>query len=249
MQEYEPFEIVWRNGIQGVIRPDGSFMPIIMGAAPDGDDGDDGDDGNDNDSDDDDEDDDDADDGADDIKDPKAKIHSLTEANARLARKLEKKDGTISDMEKRLKQIEDKDKDEVTKKGEELESTQKELTDLQAQYRELEIENVLLSDDNIVHLSARRRKMIIREVLPDLEVEDDGDSNLQELLEKLEKDDPGLFDNGDKDDDDSKDDADTSATRRPKTKTAPTGNRKKKDKGNQATEDARIRNKFSAIRR
>lgn len=235
----------WRGGIPGWT--DGHrWVPLIAGGAEDG-----GTDDTDDDTDDDDDDDDEPDPALDKIKDPEAYARSLKEANERLARKVKKKDGLLSDVTKRLQELEDKDKDEDTKRNDQLVAAQKERDDLGERVRRLEVENTVLTREELAGVPARRRKMIVSTIMPDLEVEDDGESNLDELLAELKKDDPDLFEVKVKDEDDD-DDEDTSAStngnRSKKTPPKTGGAKKRKDK-DQQTDRASFEKRFPALRR
>jgi hypothetical protein len=193
-----------------------------------------------------DDDDDDGDDDDDDeeIRDPKAKIKSLTEANERLARKNSK-------MEKRhqretadlQKQIDDLKKTPPAKKGDKGESDEdrvaretavRERDDAREENVELNLQLALLERDDIAVLPSARRKMILRTIVPDLldsDPDDDEDIEdaIDEALEKLKKGDPELFKRPGSKDDEEDDDEEEPARRAPKPRTGTP--RKKPPKG------------------
>ena len=235
----------WRGGIPGWT--DGHrWVPVVAGG--DGTEGDDNDTDDDTDDDDEEEEDNDTPD-EDEIRDPKAYAKSLKDANERLARKLKKKDRDSQALADRLKELEDKDKDEATRKDETLNAVSQERDELGERVRQLEVENALLTREDLMGVPPRRRKLIVSAILPDLEVDDDGDSNIDDLLKDLKKDDPDLFIGKAKDD--GSDDDDETSGNGTKRKQAPpkTGGAKKKKDADRQTDRASFEKRFPALRR
>lgn len=231
-------EFMHKRGVPGWIRPNGEFMPIIGGAQDDPPDP-----PADDDPDDDDPDDDDADDKGgnnDDIKDPVAKLKAESEKNERLTRRLKKEQEDRVAIEKRLKELEAANKSDDEKTADELKETREAFLNLGRESEDLLKENHILKHDKLVGLSGRKRKLVTKLIIDEVTIDDEGESNLDELLEELEKDEPDLFKLVSDDDDEEEE-----PTPRPKAQTGTA--KKKRDKG--AIDDAALANRFPTLKR
>lgn len=205
------FRYVWRDGVFGTLWEDGRFMPVIAGGAGDGDSGGD-DDTEDEDEDDDnsgnrkDENDEDEDEDEDDIKDPKAALRSRDAANARLAKKIKRMEKEAAATAKKLKEQEDSKKSDADKVVEERDALKKQIEDKDVEITARDIRLALLEHDEVSKLSKRRRSLIAKLIADDIEVEDDGDTNIDDLLKDLKKEEPDLFASVSSETDDEDDD-------------------------------------------
>jgi hypothetical protein len=211
----------------------------------DGDDGADGDndDGNDDGDDGDDDEGDDDDDDAGDIKDPKAKLSAEQQKNDRLTKRLKAEEKARKDMEARLKELEDAGKSDEEKRTARLAELEEHDKEKDSRIMQLTAVNALLTHPAITQLPAPRRRLAIKMLEGDVEFTDDG-NNIDELIEALKEEDPGLLEiksSDDSDDDDGKD----GANRRPSGK--PVGGKKRKDKN--SIDEAALRRRFPAINR
>lgn len=200
----------------------------------DSDDNDDGDDADDDDSDDDDDDEDEN------IRDPKAKLAAEKQKNERITKKLKAEEKARKDLEGRLKQLEDagKSEDEKTRtRLQELEESDKEKN---AHIARLTATNALLANSEIAALPPDRRRLVIRMLQDEVEIDDDGADNVDELLGGAKERDPILFVLKDDDDEDDADDS----KRRPSGK--PVGSKKRKDRN--GVDEAALKRRLPAIR-
>jgi hypothetical protein len=221
---------------------------FLEGEGADGSGSDDGD-GNDDSSDDsdddssDDDDGDDNDDGSDDIKDPKSKLNAEQAKNDRLTKRLKQEEKARKDMETRLKELEDAGKSDEEKRSARLEELEANDKEKDSRIMQLTAVNALLVHPAITQLPAPRRRLAIKMLESDVEFTDDG-NNIDELIEALKTEDPGLLEiksSDDSDDDDGKD----GAKSRPSGK--PVGGKKRKDKS--SIDEAALIKRFPAINR
>jgi len=152
-----------------------------------------GDNGDENDDDDNDDDDDDDGDPEEQIRNKDARIASLEDANKRLSKKIGRKDKTIEDQKKEIDRLKDSNKPTDQKVTEELDGLKTSVSDLTGRVTDLTLENVILKHEGLSELVPQRRLHIGRIIRPDLEIDEDGDSNVNELVDKLKNDDPDLF--------------------------------------------------------
>lgn len=184
MTELRP---VFLNGMLGYIRPNGLFMPIIAGA--EGDPGSEG--GNEEEETTTEEEEEEEE--TETIKDPEARMKALESEKARHAKKAKKLEKDLADAQKKIQEHEDANKSELEKANEKASASDSRIAELQEQVQDLTLENQLLSNDKVISLPANRRKVVLKALIDDIEIDDDGESNISELLDDLEKSDPGLF--------------------------------------------------------
>jgi hypothetical protein len=226
----------WHHGMFGYWRANGTFMPIIAGAAPD-DDGDDS--GGTDDEEDDESDDEEEDSGGGDIKDPLAKLKAESEKNERLSRKLRKAEADAADSAKKLKDAEDAKKSDQEKLAERADAAEKLVADLEKQIDISTKRLALLDNDDLASLSPGRRKLVLKLIdIDDLEIDDDGASNADELVEDVKKAAPELFESTDSEGDDEESDEED---RKRKQRTAsPPKKRKKSGEVDRASLEQRM---------
>jgi hypothetical protein len=222
----------WSNGMFGYWRDGGVFMPIIAGAAPDGDEGN----NDDTDDDTDDEEEEEEEDTKDEIKDPVAKLKAEAEKNERLSRKLRKAEEAAADAAKKLKDAEDAKKSDQEKLAERADAAEKLVSDLEKKLDDSVKKLALLDNEDLAGLTAGRRKLVLKLIdMDELEIEDDGSTNADELVAAVKKDAPELFESTDSEDDG--DDSDDGGTPKPPKRTA---NPPKKRKSSQETDRAAL---------
>lgn len=127
------------------------------------------------------------------VKDPKARIRALEEEKTRHAKKAKRAERERDDVMRRLKEYEDAEKTDSEKQSEELQELQSNLKDATDQLDRAEKRIILLQNDEIVSVPGKRRDYVIKMVIDDLEIDEDGESNLSDLLTNLKKTDPFLF--------------------------------------------------------
>jgi predicted RNase H-like nuclease (RuvC/YqgF family) len=231
-----------RNGVIGYLRPNGEFMPVIRGAAPD--DGEkEGKEGEEEESSEEEEvsEEEESSEEDEEVKDPKAKLKAESEKNARLTKKLRQAERNQKKLNDRLTELENASKTDEQKKSEETEQTKEELKTIRAEYSRVMAERMLLDNDEIVKLPRRRRKMAIKMLIDDVEIDDDGDDNIEELVKALQDEEPDLFlvsSNGDGSEEEE--------TEGPKASGRKVGGTKKKDKN--SIDEAQLRNRFKVLR-
>jgi hypothetical protein len=221
--------VPWRkHGVPGYLNDDGRWFPMIAG-------------GQDPPPDDDDEGEEDDTPPPSDIKDPAAKIAAMEDQINRLMRKLKQGGRTVAERDKIIKQYEDERKTEQEKTEERLTASDRRVAELEALVNEKDVEILVLSHDKLAGLPGRRRKMIMATLLRELRVDEDGESNLGELLDDMEKDDPGIFKLVAADDD-----ADADANGQVLVKT---GTKPDKNKSSETADSEQLRARFPALRR
>jgi len=225
----------WRGGVLGWVLPGGGFMPVIAGGA-DGEE-DEGEEESDDEPEEEEEDDEKDEKDEDELKDPKAAVKAANEKADRVFKKLKKKDKTIAGLQKEL---EDLKKDASSPD----EKVQTRLTELETRVKtsdstvsDRDAVIAILNNDEVAKLPRRRRDLITKMVFDQVEIDEDGDDNVEELLEELRSDDPDLFetpksksekDESEDEEDDDEGERDESSQRR---RTAPPPKKKKGDKG------------------
>jgi hypothetical protein len=235
---------VLRGGIPWYLFPDGRAFPVIRGAEDD--DAGDGDgDGGDDDADGDGDGDGDGSGDGDDTKDPKARLEALQAANDRLSAKVGKRDKALKDLNTRLAELEAEKKTPDEKVQGQLDSLTASVSEKDGRIAELELEVRVLSHEELSQLPAGNRKIILRNLKEDIEIDDDGDDNLQTLIDALKKEVPSLFEvkKEEDDGDGSADAGGASGNGKPKTK--PMNKKTKPDGG---LDRSRLEQKFPALK-
>jgi beta-glucosidase-like glycosyl hydrolase len=231
------------NGIEGYWRPNGSFMPIISGGAEDEPDpagqGDEGD------EEEEDEDDAKSGKGEDEIKDPVARIKSLEDQVGRMAKKNRRLEREARRREEEREQEESSKKDELTRTKDENTRLKEENDGLKNTMKKLEVQGLVLAHDAVAGLSKSRRKLVLRLIdLDEVEIdEDDGTSNIDEVIAALKEDEPDLFSTKkEESEEEEEEEEEEPAPRRKKTGRAPT-----KRKGSKEFDDSELRSRLPAI--
>jgi hypothetical protein len=200
-------------------RKNGRPIWPIMGAAPGDDEGGDDEGGDDESGDDeggddegsDDEGSDDDDDDAEKERKRKAKANKDTERQRRINKKLQ---DDLDAANKRLKEVDDKDKDEVTRLTEAATEANEKLEKAEARAQELALHNAFLSDNSITWHDPQTALALVD--LSDVEIDEDGEvEGLEEALKDLAKKKPFLVKTTSDDDDEDEDPKKRTSTGQP----------------------------------
>lgn len=228
--------LVWRDGVPGWLREDGRFFPVIAGGDGTGDGGSSG--ADDSDADEDEDEDEEEDDNAgnkkediDKIKNPKAALAARDAANARLAKKIKRMDREAADKDKKIKEAEDAKKTDDQKVIDERDELKKTVETKDHEIAGLNVQIALLENDEVAALPSRRRALVIRLLKDELEIDEDGDSNLEDLLKTLKKEEPDLFKKASANGDDSDDEEEEPEPEKKSKSGTRTVGKKKKGKG------------------
>jgi len=220
----------WRHGVLGWVLPGGGFMPVIAGGEKEKEgDPDEGDpDGSE-----DEEEEEDEEDEEEELKDPKAAVKSANEKADRFAKKLKKKDKTISGLQKELEDLKKDASSPDEKVQARLVDLEKKVESSESVVSDRDAVIAILNNDEVSKLPRRRRDLVTKMIFDQVEIDEDGDDNVEELLEELRGDDPDLFEvpkakDDDEEDEEEEDDSGESSRKR---RTAPPPKKKKGDKG------------------
>ena len=240
----------WRHGILGWVLPGGRFMPVISGG--------DGSTGSD------DEEEEDKDDEEEEIKDPKAALKSANEKADRFAKKSSRLEKKLKDREEEMQAEIDELKEQIESGAsddgkKEIETLKSEVEKQKTVIADKDATIILMDHEEIAGLSKRKRKLAIRMLLDDVEIDKDGETNIDELIEQLKEDEPDLFevagsqngsgDDGDEEDDDEdeleEDGLDAGGVKTKRRTASPP----KKKKGSKEIDQATLEKKFPHLAR
>jgi hypothetical protein len=192
--------------------PDGRFFPLIAGGSGDEEEG-----HEDEEQEEEEEEEQEADDP---IKDPAAKIKALEDEKSRHAKKAKRLEREKAELEKKLKEKEDAEKTDEERKSEELVGKERRIAELETAVAERDATILMLSHEKISALPPKGRKFAMKLLSDDLEIDEDGDSNLEELVVALEKEYPQLFEEPGDDDDEEEQKRSASPPKKRKDKTS-----------------------------
>ena len=231
--------VEWVNGRRCIVLADGRVLPVVAGGADEQEEGTEepgqegGDEG---------EEEGEGEEGGDEgreeeeIRDPAKRLAAIEEANARLSKKLRAGDKEKRELAEKLQKYEDEKKTEDQKLIERAEGAERRIQELEAEVHTLRVERMVLSHEKLSKLPPYRREVILAKLAPDLEIDEDGDSNLDELVAQAEKNDVALF--RPPDDEDSEEEGKPAGTRPVKP-----------PKRGQGPDQAALRKRFPAIAR
>lgn len=211
----------WLNGMFGYWRDNGEFLPAIAGAADD-DDSSSEDENSDNEESDDDEDSDDEEQNLDEIRDPKAKLAAEMQKQRRLSKRLKTAEAALADATKKLEEADNATKTEQQKAQERADAAEKKVEELERKLVETTKKSLVSEHEDLVKLSTDRRKTALKLIdLDDVEIDDDGESNIDDVIAELKSEAPFLFENGTSDEEGEEEET------TPKRRSAPPPKRRK----------------------